>query len=649
MTEIQKPLYDNQNRKVNQETSAAAVFLADGEGRFNATDLEGALTEVYTQQEAVKKFAYLEAALGNSIQISDTIAAVLAELEIRGGTTRRRLVFSGGNTLDIMDGGNWPFIAGAYITIQECDFAGDNISAVAVTSVSGTRMVFPANTFPTAGCSLSGVITDGTSTVYITLSADHGMTLDSPHNFDLFGSGKNLHRHNYSFPRVGAGVTLDYDATTGEYIFNGTSTGASTFAVLSSGTYLFTAKKGKSYTASIRTTGGTASGPGRVSYYPGIMSATGLVDGGASIVSRTEVMNADTICNYIRLYIPTSGITYTNYRVKVQIEQSAAVTDWEMPLPSITSLPTNIALKDTLGTDLYLRGIGTYDVNGNFVPIVQDVVFRDSDGLWKLRPDIIKATLINSYNYIFYASYTNETTAVFYLGINTLSTAALCGRFKAGTYTVDGTEEAFGIPSTKNRVYFKILKSRLAGWSDALTDAEKVNLFKVYLTANQTELIYVNGGIVTPIELHADCQSALSAAAKSYQNVTNIQSSESLAQIYAVAAKNPAILATKAEVALKANSAQEAWTTPTLLNGATGTIQYRKNNFGKLEFKGTATISSPSAALTLASGYRPSEEINIPISASDGTINNMKIATSGNVTFSATSKTYSLNGIAAVL
>ena len=34
----------------------------------------------------------------------------------------------------------------------------------------------------------------------------------------------------------------------------------------------------------------------------------------------------------------------------------------------------------------------------------------------------------------------------------------------------------------------------------------------------------------------------------------------------------------------KANKVQEAWITPTLLNGWTGTLKYRKNNFGQLEF-----------------------------------------------------------------
>lgn len=55
----------------------------------------------------------------------------------------------------------------------------------------------------------------------------------------------------------------------------------------------------------------------------------------------------------------------------------------------------------------------------------------------------------------------------------------------------------------------------------------------------------------------------------------------------------------------KANKAQEAWITPTLLNGATGTIQYRKNQFGRLEFRGKVTGINGLPCIQTVSGYRP--------------------------------------------
>ena len=60
-----------------------------------------------------------------------------------------------------------------------------------------------------------------------------------------------------------------------------------------------------------------------------------------------------------------------------------------------------------------------------------------------------------------------------------------------------------------------------------------------------------------------------------------------------------------AELAGKADKKQEDWITPTLLNGATGNIQFRKNQFGRVEFIGTATGSQGRSVFTLPTGYRP--------------------------------------------
>ena len=59
----------------------------------------------------------------------------------------------------------------------------------------------------------------------------------------------------------------------------------------------------------------------------------------------------------------------------------------------------------------------------------------------------------------------------------------------------------------------------------------------------------------------------------------------------------------------KANKAQEAWITPTLLNGATGNPQYRKNQFGRVEFKGKVTCTQGSPFMLLAIGYKPTTAI----------------------------------------
>ena len=85
----------------------------------------------------------------------------------------------------------------------------------------------------------------------------------------------------------------------------------------------------------------------------------------------------------------------------------------------------------------------------------------------------------------------------------------------------------------------------------------------------------------------------------------------------------------------KANKTQEAWITPTFKNGYSGTLQYRKNEWGILEFRGR--IVAPAAvglrvAFTLASGYIPSQAIEIPTASSASTVILFAINTSGDVT-----------------
>ena len=56
----------------------------------------------------------------------------------------------------------------------------------------------------------------------------------------------------------------------------------------------------------------------------------------------------------------------------------------------------------------------------------------------------------------------------------------------------------------------------------------------------------------------------------------------------------------------KANKVQEAWITPTLINGWTGNLQYRKNEFENVEFRGGVTggmVGTP--ITTIPAGYRP--------------------------------------------
>lgn len=96
-------------------------------------------------------------------------------------------------------------------------------------------------------------------------------------------------------------------------------------------------------------------------------------------------------------------------------------------------------------------------------------------------------------------------------------------------------------------------------------------------------------------------------------------------------ANKPVSTAIQTALNLKANKVQEAWITPTLINGATGTIRYRKNQFGKLEFSGNLTTISGAAAFALAVDYRPLQDIRFPVTATDGTSGTIIIVTGGSL------------------
>ena len=72
----------------------------------------------------------------------------------------------------------------------------------------------------------------------------------------------------------------------------------------------------------------------------------------------------------------------------------------------------------------------------------------------------------------------------------------------------------------------------------------------------------------------------------------------------------PSVEAVKEQLDLKANVAQEAWITPTLLNGwdSVSPVRYMKDSMGFVHFKGRILGGADgSTSLTLPTGYRPDD------------------------------------------
>jgi len=99
-----------------------------------------------------------------------------------------------------------------------------------------------------------------------------------------------------------------------------------------------------------------------------------------------------------------------------------------------------------------------------------------------------------------------------------------------------------------------------------------------------------------------------------------------------------------AQLAQKANMAQEAWITPTLLNSwtqHTASFSFFKDNFGIVHFKGRlvpGTTSQP--CFTLPVGYRPGATRMFPTIDSNGSVKYTGVQNNGDVVIWAAPTTY---------
>lgn len=100
----------------------------------------------------------------------------------------------------------------------------------------------------------------------------------------------------------------------------------------------------------------------------------------------------------------------------------------------------------------------------------------------------------------------------------------------------------------------------------------------------------------------------------------------------------------------KANKTQEAWITPTLLNGETNsagfTVAYYKDEFGVVRFKGRIVVTTPSVVqLNIPVGYRPGSETKLfPISVTTNAAVVNRADVSSSIVIYATG-TYDLSSI----
>jgi hypothetical protein len=131
-----------------------------------------------------------------------------------------------------------------------------------------------------------------------------------------------------------------------------------------------------------------------------------------------------------------------------------------------------------------------------------DVIEKGTDGKWYSNPKTSVKNVNGTENWLLHATQpTNTSLARFSLVDSSVkfSSSLLCTHFKYnGVLNSGGTIEAEGIASHSATSQFNLIitKSRLSGWSDGLSNAEKQTLFKNYMAALNMKIIYE---LATPI------------------------------------------------------------------------------------------------------------------------------------------------------
>ena len=213
----------------------------------------------------------------------------------------------------------------------------------------------------------------------------------------------------------------------------------------------------------------------------------------------------------------------------------------------------------------------------------------------------------------------------------------MCDRFpyvssSLGTYSGEGCTDTFERVSDR-QLQFKLLSSKLQ-----TIDIE--GFFK-WVEANPITVYYC---LETPVETSLNLSNNL----RTYDGITNISTQGSLIEPN-VYCKIPSDVVTALDIEkdIKNIVTQEAWITPTLLNGWVkhdSEPKYFKDTLGLVRLKGNLKSGVlDTKAFILPVGYRPSNTARIPI-VSD-TYGRLTIASDGSIIIYSGSNIFSLDGI----
>lgn len=325
---------------------------------------------------------------------------------------------------------------------------------------------------------------------------------------NVMACGENLFAIDATFPKTVQGVTVDY--SDGVLTFNGTSTIGETDFYLTTnmnGKYAFV-KNGDIYTMKNQLVGGSYTG--NTANFLAYVSITKTTGGrlnylnAAVNTTRSMAAPADGHLDRIRIYLSANEfITFNNYKIKVHMVKGAYTAETMPPYTPYIGSITPITFRDTNGHlhDLSSVPSGIRDEVNGYSESVDNIGHKTADGTesgWTISGSDIMS------DYIRFSNDTLITNRIPETGDENGKTGRfLCSHFPPGSaWPSDTFYDCFSFLDTAQRIFIKIAKVNLAGYSPELTNAQKVQLFRDWLSLNPIEIIYVR--TPKPWTLHPD-------------------------------------------------------------------------------------------------------------------------------------------------
>ena len=155
-----------------------------------------------------------------------------------------------------------------------------------------------------------------------------------PSNTTVITCNKNFwDSKNLTYPRTVSGVTIDYDPNTQIYTFNGTSTSPGDIYIRPNGVDIMRINAGETWTLKVEVLDGTVDGvntcSGKMSPLVNNQTYTNTIHANNTELCLTKTYTEVADITKMYFYVYASGITFSNFKCRVQFEPNKKSTSFE--------------------------------------------------------------------------------------------------------------------------------------------------------------------------------------------------------------------------------------------------------------------------------------------------------------------------------